>query len=446
MKKNTDGGNMKSNEKRLMRWGLSALWLCALWIAVMLPASLAQSRLTNMQNQPDFEANLFNFQGENGESTLTLYVRVKYSKLTFLKQGETFTAMYEIVASFLDNKGAMVCEKLWTDTVSTTRYAQTVSKDLAREMSFNVNLSPGNYTAVIQFRDRESGRSSEQRRNVSVKNFKREQPTISSIMIVRTEFDTAGRVEYSPNLSSVVSLSSKEVGPQVYYEIYNAEKYETLTLKYTITQRTRREQVIDTYRRTLVPAGKQTRVLDTLNGQNIRGGDYLLTISIEDKRQIIDESSIVFLARVQGASFLIQDIDKAIEQLEYIATWEELSKMREAKTPDEKIKLFNEFWKRFDPSPGSEENELQMEYYSRIEYANQNFSSYVEGWRTDMGRIFVKYGMPDVIERQPPMMNQRTYEIWEYQQHNLRLIFVDVSGFGNYRLLRPEWDSRNRIR
>jgi GWxTD domain-containing protein len=432
---------------RLVKWWVKGLCILGVWMVALSGVSMAQSRVTNMQSQPDFEANLFNFQGENGESSLTLYVRVKYSKLTFLKQGETFTAMYEIVASFLDNKGAMICEKLWTDTVSTTKYAQTISKDLAREMSFNVSLSPGNYTAVIQFRDKESGRSSEQRRTVNVKNFKREEPSISSIMIVRTEFDSAGRIEYSPNLSSVVSLSSKEVGPQVYYEIYNAEKYETLTLKYTITQRTRREQIIDAYRRTLTPSGKQTRVLDTLSSQGIRGGDYLLTISIEDKNQrMIDESSIVFLARVQGTSFLIQDIDKAIEQLEYIATWEEISKMREAKTPDEKVRLFNEFWKKYDPSPGSEENELQVEYYSRIEYANQNFSSYAEGWRTDMGRIFVKYGMPDVIERQPPMMNQRPYEIWEYQQHNLRLIFVDVSGFGNYRLLRPEWDSRNRIR
>jgi GWxTD domain-containing protein len=432
---------------RLVKWWVKGLCILGVWMVALSGVSMAQSRVTNMQSQPDFEANLFNFQGENGESSLTLYVRVKYSKLTFLKQGETFTAMYEIVASFLDNKGAMICEKLWTDTVSTTKYAQTISKDLAREMSFNVNLPPGNYTAVIQFRDKESGRSSEQRRSISVKNFKREEPSISSIMIVRTEFDTAGRVEYSPNLSSVVSLSSKEVGPQVYYEVYNAEKYETLTLKYTITQRTRREQVIDTYRRTLTPAGRQTRVLDTLSSQKIKGGDYLLTIGIEDKNQrIIDESSIVFLVRVQGASFLIQDIDKAVEQLEYIATWEEISKMREAKTHEEKVRLFNEFWKRYDPSPGTEENELQLEYYSRIEYANQNFSSYAEGWRTDMGRIFVKYGMPDVIERQPPMMNQRPYEIWEYQQHNLRLIFVDVSGFGNYRLLRPEWDSRNRIR
>jgi len=432
---------------RLVKWWAKGLCILGIWMIALSGVSMAQSRTSNMQSQPDFEANLFNFQGENGESSLTLYVRVKYSKLTFLKQRETFTAMYEIVASFLDSRGAMVCEKLWTDTVSTTKYAQTISKDLAREMSFNVNLPPGNYTAVIQFRDKESGRSSEQRRSISVKNFKREEPSISSIMIVRTEFDTAGRVEYSPNLSSVVALSSKEVGPQVYYEVYNAEKYETLTLKYTITQRTRREQVIDTYRRTLIPAGRQTRVLDTLSSQKIKGGDYLLTIGIEDKNQrIIDESSIVFLVRVQGALFLIQDIDKAIEQLEYIATWEEISKMREAKTHEEKVRLFNEFWKRYDPSPGTEENELQLEYYSRIEYANQNFSSYVEGWRTDMGRIFVKYGMPDVIERQPPMMNQRRYEIWEYQQHNLRLIFVDVSGFGNYRLLRPEWDSRNRIR
>lgn len=438
---------MKSDRRYAMLTQVTR-WLCAIGLLIAMFASdgFAQGRPANMQAQPDFEANLFNFQGEKGESVLTLYVRVKYSRLTFAKQGDTFTAMYEVIASFFNDKGAMVCEKLWTDTVSTTRYAQTVSKDLAREMSFNVDLPPGAYTAIIQFRDRESGRSSEQKRAITVKNFKREQPSISSIMIVRTEFDSAGKVEYSPNLSSVIALNSKEVGPQIYYEIYNAETRDIVTLKYTITHRTRREQVVDTYHRTLVPAGKQTRILDTLNAQSIRGGDYMLTVGIEEKNAIVDESSIAFLARVQGVSFLIQDIDKAIEQLEYIATWDEISKMREAKTPDEKLKLFNEFWKKYDPSPGTEENELQTEYYSRIEYANQNFSSYAEGWRTDMGRIFIKYGMPDFVERQPPMMNQRPYEIWEYQQHNLRLIFVDVSGFGNYRLLRPEWDSRNRIR
>ncbi|MFN3385196.1 MAG: GWxTD domain-containing protein [Candidatus Thermochlorobacter sp.] len=438
---------MRRNGTYLMlTQAIRMLCLLGLIIASFTSESSAQGRPTNMQAQSDFEANLFNFQGENGESTLTLYVRVKYSRLTFAKQGNTFTAMYEVIASFLNEKGSMVCEKLWTDTVRTTYYAQTVSKDLAREMSFNVDLPPGNYTALIQFRDKESGRSSEQKRTVTVKDFKRNIPTISSIMIVRTEFDSTGKVEYSPNLSSVVALNPKEVGPQIYYEIYNAETRELVTLKYVITHRARREQVVDTYRRTLVPAGKQTRILDTLNSQSIKGGDYVLKIGIEENNTIIDESVITFFARVQGASFLIQDIDKAIEQLEYIATWEEISKMREAKTADEKIKLFNEFWKKYDPSPGTEENELQVEYYSRIEYANQNFASYAEGWRTDMGRIFVKYGMPDFIERQPPMMNQRPYEIWEYQQHNLRLIFVDVSGFGNYRLLRPEWDARNRIR
>ncbi|MCS7013737.1 MAG: GWxTD domain-containing protein [Chloroherpetonaceae bacterium] len=407
----------------------------------------AQIRQTNLQVQPDFEANLFNFQGEKGESILTLYVRVKYSKLTFTKKEGTFTAMYEVIASFLDEKGAMVCEKLWTDTVSTRVYSQTMSKDLSREMSFNVELPPGKYTAVVQFRDKESGRTSEQRRAVLVKNFKRDRPTLSSIMIVQTEFDTAGNVSYFPNLSSVVPLNAKEQGPQIYYEIYNTNpKYETLVLRYAISHRTRRDQIVEVYRRGVTLAGERTRVLDTISSQRIGGGDYTLSIGIEEGKELLDESSITFLTRIQGTSFYIKDLDKAIEQLEYIASWEEISKMREAKTNDEKLRLFNEFWKRYDPSPGTEENELQAEYYARVEYANQNFTGYGEGWRSDMGRIFIKYGMPDLIERQQQAFGQRPYEIWEYQQHNLRLIFVDVSGFGNYRLLRPEWDARNRIR
>lgn len=439
---------MKRVGRNMVWWQVGIGFIVALWLSIIPIGAGAQVRQTNLQVQPDFEANLFNFQGENGESVLTLYVRVKYSKLTFTKKDNVFTAMYEIVASFLNDKGSMVSEKLWTDTVTTKVYSQTMSKDLAREMSFNIELPPGKYTAVVQFRDKESGRTSEQRRAVVVKNFKRDIPTLSSIMIVQTEFDTLGNVNYSPNLSSVVPLNSKEYGPQVYYEIYNTNpKYESLVLRYSITQRTRRDQVIEVYRRGVTLAGKQTRVLDTLSSQKIGGGDYLLTVSIEEGSQILDESSIAFLIRIQGAGLYIRDLDKAIEQLEYIATWEEINKMREAKTNEEKLRLFNEFWKRYDPSPGTEENELQAEYYARVEYANQNFTGgYSEGWRSDMGRIFIKYGMPDVIERQQPMFGQRPYEIWEYQQHNLRLIFVDVSGFGNYRLLRPEWDARNRIR
>ena len=53
------------------------------------------------------------------------------------------------------------------------------------------------------------------------------------------------------------------------------------------------------------------------------------------------------------------------------------------------------FWKRQDPLYLSDFNERKMAHFSRIAYANlrfRRFSDDVEGWQTDMGKTYVKFG------------------------------------------------------
>lgn len=104
--------------------------------------------------------------------------------------------------------------------------------------------------------------------------------------------------------------------------------------------------------------------------------------------------------------------------------------------PDsEKEKFRKEFWKRRDPDPSTEENEFKMEYYNRIEKANETFISEGEpGWLTDRGRIFILFGPP--TDRISDNLEQSTYnrcrEIWYYG--NFPVIFIDRTCTGNYRL------------
>ena len=79
-------------------------------------------------------------------------------------------------------------------------------------------------------------------------------------------------------------------------------------------------------------------------------------------------------------------------------------------------------------------------------FANQNYGHYLEGWRTDMGMIFVRFGSPDNIERHPFEYNVKPYEIWYYYQLNRQFIFVDETGFGDYRLRYPTTDLWGRVR
>ncbi len=53
------------------------------------------------------------------------------------------------------------------------------------------------------------------------------------------------------------------------------------------------------------------------------------------------------------------------------------------------------FWRRQDPLFLTEFNERRMEHYGRVAYANLRFSrpsKGIEGWQTDMGRVYIKLG------------------------------------------------------
>ncbi len=424
------------------------LWLCVASDLLAQQGSGFDNRFATARTH-EFNADIVAFKDDSTSATrLTLYTRIAHNKLSFVKRDSAFYAFYEINAAFMDKNGHLAHEELFIDTIRTTDYQRSIAKDLFHSNSFTFTLLPGTYTAHIRIIDLESRREYKETRLVTVKNFMRSGVHLSTVMLVFTRFDSlTGKVEYYPNLSAAIIQDKTE--PQLYYEVYVTNRtMDSLYLNYNIVLKSYKDEVVDDYTRTFVCTGKKTRILDTLSMQKLKSGNYMLTISAFDKftKQVYDKTSLVFFTRVSGQAFFIRNLDEAIEQLEYIADGDEIDKMRNAKSQEEKLKLFNAFWARVDPTPETPENELMLEYYSRIEFANQNFSSYFQGWKSDMGRVYIKYGPPDFVERQPFSMDSQPYEIWEYYQHNLRLIFVDTSGFGNYRLVRPEWDARNRIR
>ena len=125
---------------------------------------------------------------------------------------------------------------------------------------------------------------------------------------------------------------------------------------------------------------------------------------------------------------------------------DEMDYMKEGKTEQEKTKRFLEFWKSKDPSPGNDENEVFEQYFSRVAFANENFSHYVDGWNTDRGMVFIILGVPSNIERHPFEYNAKPYEIWQYYELNKSFVFTDQTGFGDYRLVTPLYGDLFRYR
>src|SRR3954471_9212683 len=79
----------------------------------------------------------------------------------------------------------------------------------------------------------------------------------------------------------------------------------------------------------------------------------------------------------------------------YIITPEEKKAFLALQTDEERENFIENFWRRRDPNPDTEENEFREQYYERIAYANEHYTSGIPGWKTDRGRIYITWGKPD---------------------------------------------------
>ncbi|MGH9871448.1 MAG: GWxTD domain-containing protein [Pyrinomonadaceae bacterium] len=138
----------------------------------------------------------------------------------------------------------------------------------------------------------------------------------------------------------------------------------------------------------------------------------------------------------------------------YVITDEERKAFKKLATDDERERFIEEFWRRRDPDPDTDENEFKEEYYERIAYANEHFASGIPGWKSDRGRIWIMYGKPDERETHPSGGNYdrpsyegggstTTYpfEVWFYRYlagvgSGVEIEFVDPTGSGEYRIAR----------
>jgi GWxTD domain-containing protein len=179
-----------------------------------------------------------------------------------------------------------------------------------------------------------------------------------------------------------------------------------------------------------------TQVFNSMDSLTLNLGSYFLKVSIHDSsNKIFDHSIKSFVSRWYGVPVTITNLDKAIDQMTYIANPGDISYINDAPDRLEKAKRFVAFWVKYDSNPSDAYNAVFNEYYNRVAMANANFTTYsLEGWRSDRGMVFIILGTPDNIERHPFEYYAKPYEVWQYYNLNRSFLFVDNNGFGDYRL------------
>ena len=156
-----------------------------------------------------------------------------------------------------------------------------------------------------------------------------------------------------------------------------------------------------------------------------------------------------------------QEPDKAfidwLRDVGPIISKEEQDAWNTLRTNEERERFIEEFWRRRDPDPDTEANEYREAYYERIAYVNEHFSSGIPGYKTDRGRIYLKYGKPNEVESHPAggayerdasegggSTATYPFERWFYRdipgRPGANIEFVDPTGTGEYRLARNPFE------
>jgi len=146
-----------------------------------------------------------------------------------------------------------------------------------------------------------------------------------------------------------------------------------------------------------------------------------------------------FLLLVSCASYKLEKMldpesQEFLSKVSFIITKQE-RKIFLSLAPSERENFIEEFWKKRDPDPYTEENEFKEEYFNRIEEANHLFrEGGSPGWLQDRGRIYILLGPPDNREVYPRGYDfyGKPTEIWYYGFYPI--VFIDQAWNGNYKL------------
>ncbi len=395
-------------------------------------------------DRPRFSVDATLQLGETGQPTVRLDYRMSRSELLFERTPPAgYRAAYEVRVIFFREKGSrQVTGDTYTRELTAPSYAATRQRgeDIADHLDFQ--LPPAKYKVEVAVTDLVAERTSSTAVPIEVPAAAPGLVWFSDLTlgVLEPASGTAG-ARFSPNPSrrygdNIVAFAASG---EIFDRRTEGGADSTYRLYYKVAGEAGEEVVTgDT---TVVRRDGRTSFQVRPRLANLGAGTYRLTVAVnvppkpgsKEKASTVrrDKSFDVDQSRATMGFASAQ----SVEVLRYVATRQENDEIGKLTGEEDRKAYWDAFWKRRDPTPDTPENEARDAFYQRVQYANQHFGAGGPGWKTDMGRIYIVYGPPDEVVRNPFNFDRPPEEIWYYYRDRRTFVFVDRDGFGRYELV-----------
>jgi len=415
-----------------------SLFVLLLSAVIAVPASGQFERQMREPGTPFYHVQIVRYPTAIPDSSkIRLYLKVPYDDLQFVKYDSVYRSSYEVSIVVFDKDGIQADGDIQRHKITVSAFEQTNAQGLFDYSNYSFLLHNSVYKVSIGLMDMDTRKTTYRKFTVDLMKFNPGPIKLSDLLIVdNVKSVSQDSTDFQPNV--VNRLDDKQKEFYIYYTAAGPAGSATVEAAILTTDGNSLKTVNDT-----ISLGSEPQPhLLKMATDGLSYSKYIYQIKVTSGKETSVRKQEFRVAWV-GLSGFVSNLDKAIQEMIYIMPGSEVNKMKKDK-PEEKKKLFMEYWKKKDPSPETETNELMNEYFRRVNYANQQFgSSFKEGWRSDMGMVYILFGAPNDIERHPFDLGSKPYEIWYYFEINRQFVFVDDSGFGDYRLVTPLYDLYN---
>lgn len=357
--------------------------------------------------------------------------------LQFVKTSNiNFNARYELAISVFDKKGNHISSKTFTNEVIVGSFAETNLRRLTNQVSHEVELVAGEYKIVITLTDVDTKKTLRRQKIIKTPEYAFDKINVSEVSFAANlDSETNSSAIITPNLSRNFIEPDSQFG--AYFEIYPFSLNDSVIVKYEVTNDA--NEIVFNDRNAFIPEEMVWPCIINLSERMKQAGRFKLDIEVTQKGTSIEKSE-KFSAAWRHVKTEKLDIRQAIKPLKNYVSNKDWRWLQDASI-DEKEKWFDNYWGSRDPTPETDKNELMDEFYERVEFANYYFTINAldkDGWDTDRGKVYVKYGQPTSVDRHVQELNVPPYEIWFYATIDRRYVFEDQSGFGDYTLVKIE--------
>ncbi|MCX6351668.1 MAG: GWxTD domain-containing protein [Bacteroidetes bacterium] len=407
------------------------------------------------QKSPPVYLNTPIFLGDDGKALVEVHLKIPLQSVVFKKNKDGMYEGGKFIKIESLGSGNLVADSF---NLQAPPMADTLNKSFDLLVLRRYSLQ-GIHFLQIKITDLNLPARSFSFTHKVVANIPEKLMSFSDIMLVDSVFTSAeatdfkrGNFNFLPKVSNQFVDAKKKL--VFYAELYHAADYltsENLTIHAEIKDSNKKSVagfIKDISRKT-------DNKIAFFNGFDIGGlnnGVYSLSLQfLNESKMALAQKEVYFVVAKASDSkdtftykISHKTLKEYIEFVDIISSPIEKGEFKKLSKAKDSIQLkiaFFSFWKkRNETNP----KDAFDNYESLLKYVKENFSyGKIRGFKTDRGKVVLKYGKPDFISPYADEPAAYPYEIWQYyhmqNQTNVRFIFYDPTATQfNYQLLHSD--------